>query len=245
MEDVWNVRVASEAGMPFNLVPRCCRTLWHRVYFPGQERDSSNSFVFNMAYPRYPSISLLRALKFSCESFGSHSPSGANTASKLVCKHPRRESVRLLSHCQKRIQTREDSSFFNRPRPNHAPISHQASFLRRPLRGFSTTSSLRAFKTVQEAKSRHGLGVLQIPLGQALFRGACLVISLTDVLTAALDTQSRRAFRRYRFRHHHVFPRRKSTIGTQANCGADQGDWKAKSRRTLQACGSQWESVYG
>jgi hypothetical protein len=139
----------------------------------------SNSIIVNMAHPRYPSISLLRALQFSCDSFGSHSPSGATTASKLACRHPRRESVRLFSHCQKHTQIREDSSFFKIPRANHASTcrSHHASFLRCSLRGFSTTSSLQAFKTVQEAKSRHGLGVLQIPLGQALFRGACLVIS--------------------------------------------------------------------
>lgn len=131
-----------------------------------------------MAHPRYPSISLLRALKFSCESFGSHSPSGANTASKLACRYPRQESVRLLSHCRRRNQIHEDSFFFNRSRPNHTPMcgSHNTLFLRCPLRDFSTTSSLQAFKTVQEAKSRYGLGVLQIPLGQALFRGACLVI---------------------------------------------------------------------
>lgn len=136
-----------------------------------------------MAHPRYPSNSLLRALRFSYESFGSHWPSSANTTSKLAYRQSRRESVRSFSHCQRRIGIRQDSSFFNRLHPDHTPLrgSQYASFLLYPLRGFSTSSSLQAFKTVQQAKSRHGLGVLQIPLGQALFRGACLIIIMTDV----------------------------------------------------------------
>jgi len=139
--------------------------------------------TINMAHPRYPSISLLRALKVSCESLGYHSPSGANTASKLTSRYPQRENVCSFTHRQRRIQIRQYSSFFNKPLPNRSPSwgSHHTSFLRCHQRDFSTTSSLQAFKTVQEAKSRHGLGVLQIPLGQALFRGACLVKIPTDL----------------------------------------------------------------
>jgi hypothetical protein len=178
----WFGRMALEALMPLEADADDAE-LKLRSRFSSSYIICSNFITFNMAHPRYPSISLLRALKFSCESFGSYSPSGANTASKLACRHPRRESVRLFSHCQRRIQICEDSSFFNKSRSNHAPVcgSHHASFLRCPQRDFSTTSSLQAFKTVQEAKSRHGLGVLQIPLGQALFRGACLLITLTNL----------------------------------------------------------------
>jgi len=144
------------------------------VLFEHEHFRSFNFIHFEMAHPRYPSLSLLRALRSSCEVFSGRLSNCTNAVAKSFKSHPKQSSRSFqqssrkyhVSHQINASKTfrRSQSCVYERLTSRPAPTT--------TLRSFTTTASLRS-KTVQEAKTRAKLGVLHISPGAALFRGTC------------------------------------------------------------------------
>lgn len=122
-----------------------------------------------MAHSRYPSISLLRSLRRSCEPFTELSSYRTGAPAR---PNPR-PAVRSFHQGNRRCHVSKISMTSGHPQlcVYRRGTPHQVLLHATNCRQFSTTMSLQAFKTVEQAKSRTNLGVLQISPGQALFRG--------------------------------------------------------------------------